>query len=87
MKTLLAAALMMVLLGGAGPVRAVPLAPYAPELPSDLVMIAEGCGVGFHRGPNGVCRPQAKGPALMRIFARKCPVGYRRNLLGKCRRE
>jgi hypothetical protein len=87
MKTLLAAALMMVLLGAAGPVRAAPLAPYAPKLPSDLVMVAEGCGVGFHRGPNGVCRPQAKGPALMRIFARKCPVGYRRNLLGKCRRE
>ena len=87
MKTLLAAALMTAFLGGAGFVQAAPLAPLAPELPSDLMMIAEGCGVGFHRGPNGVCRPQAKGPALMRIFARKCPVGYRRNLVGKCRRE
>jgi hypothetical protein len=87
MKTLLAVPLTMVLLCGAGTVQAAPLAPPAAKLPSGLVLVAEGCGVGFHRGPNGVCRPQAKGPALMRIFARKCPVGYRRNLLGKCRRE
>jgi hypothetical protein len=87
MKTLLTVPLAMVLLCGAGTVQAAPLAPFAPGIPSDLVLVAEGCGVGFHRGPNGVCRPQAKGPALMRIFARKCPVGYRRNLLGKCRRE
>lgn len=87
MKTLFATALTMVFLAGAGAVQAAPLAPLASKLPSDIVMVAEGCGVGFHRGPNGVCRPQAKGPALMRIFARKCPVGYRRNLLGKCRRE
>lgn len=87
MKTLLAAMLIIAVLCGAGAVRAAPLAPLAPQIPSDLVTVAEGCGVGFHRGPNGVCRPKAKGPALMRIFARKCPVGYRRNLVGKCRRE
>lgn len=87
MKPLLASVLMIAVLCGVDAVQAAPLAPRAPQIPSDFVMVAEGCGVGFHRGPNGVCRPQAKGPALMRIFARKCPVGYRRNLVGKCRRE
>lgn len=85
MKTLLAA--MLIVLCGAGIARAAPLVPFAPGIPFDVVKVAQGCGVGFHRGPNGVCRPQSKGPALMRVFARKCPVGYRRNLLGKCRRE
>jgi hypothetical protein len=24
---------------------------------SDLILVAQGCGIGFHRGPWGGCRP------------------------------
>jgi hypothetical protein len=67
--------------------HAAPIIPAAPHAPAALVTVKDGCGVGFHRLSDGTCRPQPKGPALMRIFARKCPVGYSRNVLGKCRRD
>lgn len=72
---------------GAGAVQAMPLAPPAVAARGDVVAVKDGCGIGFHRLSSGVCRPQPEGPRLMRLFARKCPVGYRRNLAGKCRRE
>jgi hypothetical protein len=25
---------------------------------SDLILVAEGCGIGFHRGPYGGCQPK-----------------------------
>lgn len=53
----------------------------------DTLLVKDGCGIGFHRLSSGVCRPQTQGPRLMRLFARKCPIGYRRNLAGKCRRD
>lgn len=36
---------------------AFPTAPVAPNASSDLILAAEGCGPGFHRGPHGHCRP------------------------------
>lgn len=67
--------------------QAAPLAPIAFNTPADVITVKDGCGVGFHRLSSGVCRPQPEGPRLMKLFARKCPLGYRRNLLGKCVRE
>lgn len=87
MKTLCAAVLLAATMLGAGAAQAMPLASPAAAARGDVVMVKDGCGVGFHRLSSGICRPQPQGPRLMRLFARKCPVGYRRNLAGKCRRE
>jgi hypothetical protein len=86
MKTLCAAILFGALLFQVDAVRAAPLVPLSMPT-SSIIAVKDGCGVGFQRVPGGACRPQPKGPALMRIFARKCPLHYRRNWLGKCRRE
>jgi hypothetical protein len=72
---------------GAGTVQALPLTSPAIAARGDVVAVKDGCGIGFHRLSSGLCRPQPEGPRLMRMFARKCQVGYRRNLAGKCRRE
>jgi hypothetical protein len=87
MKTLLSSILLSVALLSFGTAQAAPIS--ARTFPQDtyICQIKDGCGVGFHRLSDGSCRPQAKGPALMRLFARKCPLGYRRNLAGKCRKE
>jgi hypothetical protein len=87
MKTFRAAAILVATMLGSGAVQAMPLASLATTARGDVVAVKDGCGVGFHRLSSGVCRPQPKGPGLMRLFARKCQVGYRRNLAGKCRRE
>ena len=87
MKTFLAAVFLAAAMAGAGAVQAMPLASPAVTARGDVVAVKDGCGIGFHRLSSVVCRPQPEGPRLMRMFARKCPVGYRRNLVGKCRRE
>jgi hypothetical protein len=30
----------------------------------DTILVAEGCGPGFHRGPYGRCRPNLGGPVV-----------------------
>lgn len=87
MKMLVATALVAATLLPGNGAQAAPLAPLALDTPAHIVTVKDGCGVGFHRLSNGVCRPQPKGPRLMRLFARKCQLGYRRNLLGKCVKE
>jgi len=87
MKLFAAAAVLGVSLLFVGQVQAAPLAPVAISMSSSVIAVKDGCGIGFQRLSNGVCRPQPEGPRLMRLFARKCPLGYRRNLLGKCRKE
>lgn len=87
MKALLAAIVLSAALLCAETVEAAPLTPSPFPANRDIVAIKDGCGIGFHRLSSGVCRPEPKGPRLMRLFARKCPVGYRRNLAGKCRRD
>lgn len=87
MKGLLATVVLgAALLAGNG-AEAAPHARLAVDAPNAIVRIKDGCGVGFHRLSSGVCRPEPKGPKLMRMFARKCQLGYRRNLLGKCVRD
>ncbi|CAN5210938.1 hypothetical protein BH10PSE11_BH10PSE11_11470 [soil metagenome] len=85
MKMLLTAVVLAVTMPGAGAVQAMPLA--SPAAASNVIAVKDGCGIGFHRLSSGVCRPQPEGPRLMRLFARKCQLGYRRNLMGKCRKE
>lgn len=87
MKALLAAALLTIVLFPVDAAQSAPLAPLTIETAASVVMVKDGCGVGFHRLSSGVCRPQPDGPKLMKLFARKCPLGYRRNLMGKCRKE
>jgi len=71
-----------------GAVQAAPMAPLpGSNAGGGAILVKDGCGIGFHRLSSGVCRPQPQGPRLMRLFARKCPIGYRRNLAGKCRRD
>ncbi len=37
-------------------VHAAPAAPLSASALSDIVLVAEGCGRGWHRGPFGGCR-------------------------------
>lgn len=55
MKIFVAAALGLFALA-AVPVQAMPIAPLS-GVESNITLIAGGCGAGFHRGPNGGCRP------------------------------
>jgi hypothetical protein len=38
------------------PAAAMPVAPLT-DVPSAITLTAGGCGIGFHRGPYGGCRP------------------------------
>jgi len=44
------------------------IAPPVVHTDGLIIKVAEGCGAGRWRGPDGRCHPMAKG--------RKCPVGY-----------
>jgi hypothetical protein len=60
-----------------------------------VVPVAGGCGAGFHRGPNGGCRPNGGGPAVVVapgavVVAPGAPCGGRGrhqvcNGMGACR--
>jgi hypothetical protein len=56
--------------------QAMPLAPIAPAgtAPSsgDVILVAQGCGPGMHRGPRGACRP---------LFT--CPRGWHTGPYGR----
>jgi hypothetical protein len=63
-------ALAVVLGMSASAVQAMPPAPgqTGDNLVVDnnlVVKIAGGCGMGFHRGPGGGCRPNGGGPAVV----------------------
>ncbi len=87
MRMFLAAFLLGAMLLPGNGTQAAPLAPFTFNATADVVTVKDGCGVGFHRLSSGVCRPQPEGPRLMKLFARKCQLGYRRNLIGKCVKE
>jgi hypothetical protein len=44
-------------LAAALPADAMPFPSLADQAPSAITLTAGGCGVGFHRGPYGGCRP------------------------------
>jgi hypothetical protein len=43
---------------------------------SDVILVAQGCGPGFHRGPLGHCRPNGRPVVVCRIV--RTPMGPRR---------
>src|ERR1700738_4837495 len=58
---------------------------------SDVLLVAGGCGVGFHRGPYGYCVPNGRvivpppvavAPPVV-IGPRGCPPGYRLGPYGR----
>jgi hypothetical protein len=53
---LIASAFALAGLAAAAPSQAMPFA-SADKAPSAITLTAGGCGAGFHRGPNGGCRP------------------------------
>ena len=56
-KTLFASTLALLGLAAAVPAEAMAFPPPGEEAPSAITLIAGGCGIGFHRGPWGGCRP------------------------------
>lgn len=58
------------------PVNAVADGASAPK----LILVAGGCGPGFHRGPYGGCRPNGffRPHFVHRCWVRPTPVGPRR---------
>jgi hypothetical protein len=52
-----ASALALIGLAAAVPAQAMPFPLLGDEAPSALTLTAGGCGIGFHRGPYGGCRP------------------------------
>lgn len=77
MKTLIATAFL--LSTALAPALALPL-----NLPtgktSDVIEVAGGCGIGWHRGPYGGCLRNFANPA-----AHPCPRGYHIGPYGGCR--
>jgi hypothetical protein len=60
---------------------AFPTAPVDSSASSHVILAAEGCGPGFHRGPLGHCRPN-EGPH------RICPGGWHfSEFRGRCVRN
>jgi hypothetical protein len=89
MKAFFAGALIAASLMGFGVARAAPLVPLAPSANSDVITVAGGCGLGFHRGPYGGCRPNGGVVVVERppvVVVRRCPPGFFRGPHGGCRR-
>ncbi len=75
MKTLLAIAFTLTLVGAA---QALPVTPLSS--PSDVIQVAGGCGLGWHRGPHGRCVRD-----YVRPWRHPCPRGYHLGRGGHCR--
>ncbi|MGJ4942289.1 GCG_CRPN prefix-to-repeats domain-containing protein [Bradyrhizobium sp. HKCCYLS1011] len=78
MKMLAASALALGLgLFGLTGAQAAPLAPVVPAIDQaasfgEIILVAQGCGPGWHRGPYGACRP---------LYS--CPPGWHSGPFGK----
>ena len=60
--------------------NAMPMAPAAPAVTTDIIEVAGGCGQGWHRGPYGGCQRNYANPA-----AHACPRGWYLGPYGRCR--
>ena len=61
--------------------QAMPLAPVVDRGASaEVILVAGGCGPGWHRGPYGGCLRNYANPA-----AHACPRGYHVGPYGGCR--
>jgi hypothetical protein len=62
------------------------------QLSAPVILVANGCGAGWYRGPGGACHPYGRGPYPAGYYgprryvqANGCPVGYWRGPWGHCR--
>jgi hypothetical protein len=66
-------------LAGVSVSQAMPLAPIDQGPAGIITQVAQGCGLGWHRGPYGRCRPNV-GPFVVEppvvVRPRVCPLGY-----------
>ena len=63
------------------PAQAFPMS-ATPAVAPQITLVAGGCGLGYHRGPFGGCRPNG-GPVLA---VRRCPPGFHMGPYGRaCR--
>jgi hypothetical protein len=79
-----ASALALLGLAAAVPAQAMPFPLLGDEAPSALTLTAGGCGIGFHRGPYGGCRPNGYGSGVVGVpaygyggYGYGYPGGYR----------
>jgi hypothetical protein len=85
-NTLFAYALALLGLAAAVPADAMPFPSLADQAPSAITLTAGGCGVGFHRGPYGGCRPNGGAYYGYRPYAygyRPYAYGYRPYAYGR----
>lgn len=81
-RLMIAAALVSGFCGLVGEAKAMPVSGASAGAPA-IELVAGGCGIGFHRGPYGGCRPNAYyrrpvyGP---RCFWRRGPYGAMRRV-------
>ena len=73
MRTLPIGSAFALLCAAAAPANAMPFPSLADHVPSTITLTAGGCGVGFHRGPYGGCRPNGYGYGAVGVPA----YGYR----------
>jgi hypothetical protein len=79
--------------------QAIPMSNPLPAIDSsDVTLVAQGCGRGWHRGPGGVCRrnaPAVVAPAVVApvvvapvvVAPRVCPRGFHLSPRGVCVRN
>jgi hypothetical protein len=62
------------------PVQAMPAPSDPGASPASVILVAGGCGLGFHRGPYGGCRVNVvRGPVVdYRVYRRPVVVVRRR---------
>ncbi len=87
MKPFLAAASFAAVLAAGSAAQAFPLPPQPALAQSDVLRVSGGCGLGWHRGPYGACRPNGAfygyGPYAAYTYPGRCwwtatPYGARR---------
>jgi hypothetical protein len=85
MKPFLTAAALAVALAAGSAAQAFPLPSRPAPAQSDVLHVSGGCGLGWHRGPYGGCRPNGYvyGPYAAYPYPGRCwwtatPYGARR---------
>jgi hypothetical protein len=69
MRTLPIGSAFALLCAAAAPANAMPFPSLADHVPPVITLTAGGCGVGFHRGPYGGCRPNGYGYGVVGVPA------------------
>ena len=69
MRTLLSRSDFALLCAAAAPANAMPFPSFADQVSSAITLTAGGCGIGFHRGPYGGCRPNGYGYGVVGVPA------------------